>query len=1096
MHAGINEETNKSGILLRFITIFTALAVALPVFLYPEFIVYADEETEGEENGTDLSTENNYVVETVDPIYSDNWSSVLYDAANGLPSSEANDIAETGDGFIWIGSYAGLIRYDGHEFVRTGADQGITSVKSLLVDSNDRLWIGCNDKGVYMKDDSKYYHWGKEAGLPATSVRDIVEDNNGNIYIATSGGLVIIDPNLELVHSNDDRVDEDFILDLEKGPGNIIYGLTNGGDMFTLKNRILINYVDHMDTPFTEGLSNIFPDPNNPGYIYLETKENKVLYGTLSDRFQWTKEVDVGGLVEIQDFTMLNDKLWICARNGIGMIDENGVHRLTDCKMTNSVVNLHVDYAGNLWFASSRQGVMKIVPNQFSDLFDSYGLDERMCNAVCIRDDDIFIGTDNGLIVLDRSTHTVLDEYPIASSVTAGGVDLEYTDLMELLDGARIRSILKDNEGRIWFSTWRRYGLLCLDGDNLTAYTSNDGMPTEQVRMIREMSDGRIVAVVSGGLVIIKDGKVVKVYDEDDGLNNTELLCAEVNDRGDILVGTDGGGIFLINASGGIRSFTSAQGLESENVMRIKFDSYHGIYWIITGNSIAYMNEQYQIRTLKNFPFSNNFDLYQNEDGTMCVLSSNGIYFIPLDQMIMDEDTAALHFAIEEGLPAITTANSYSYLDSDGTLYIPSTSCITVVNINTITDNFGFAKFSVPYIEADGKLIYPEEDGIFHLDKDVRKVTIYPYVFNYSLINPMVSYKLDGFDDDYTTVQRNELDPVTYTNLAGGDYYFDFMVSDFDYDQFAEMRILIRKERNFHEYPLFWVLLAAAFGIAMYAFVRTYTARQLRKLEEKHREEAEKERMANELNMAARIQTSSLQTEFPLFPDRTDFDVYAAMDPAREVGGDFYDIIMLDENHAAFVIADVSGKGIPSALYMMISKTLLQYSAMQNNSPSEILAKTNEALCARNEVQMFVTAWIAIIDLKTGHVTAANAGHEFPAIMHKGHDFELFKDKHGLVLGAMSGVKYREYELDLGPGDKIFVYTDGVPEAIDNDKNQYGTDRMIDALNTARDEDPQKILEVVRASIDEFIQGAEQFDDLTMMCIQYNGPAGKDEDAC
>ena len=250
---------------------------------------------------------------------------------------------------------------------------------------------------------------------------------------------------------------------------------------------------------------------------------------------------------------------------------------------------------------------------------------------------------------------------------------------------------------------------------------------------------------------------------------------------------------------------------------------------------------------------------------------------------------------------------------------------------------------------------------------------------------------------------------------------------------------------------------------------------------------AEKERIGAELSLATRIQASMLPHIVPAFPDRTDFDVIGSMDPAKEVGGDFYDYFLIDDDHLGIVIADVSGKGVPAALFMMASKIILQSVAMLGHSPAEILQKTNEAICSNNEAQMFVTVWLGILELSTGRLTAANAGHEYPVFKQPGGAYELYKDRHGFVIGGMEGVRYREYEIMMEPGAKLFVYTDGVPEATDADQELFGTERMMRALNEQPDAAPQDVLKNVRRHVDAFVKDAEQFDDLTMLCLEYKG---------
>ena len=250
---------------------------------------------------------------------------------------------------------------------------------------------------------------------------------------------------------------------------------------------------------------------------------------------------------------------------------------------------------------------------------------------------------------------------------------------------------------------------------------------------------------------------------------------------------------------------------------------------------------------------------------------------------------------------------------------------------------------------------------------------------------------------------------------------------------------------------------------------------------------AEKERISTELGLATRIQAAMLPHTFPPFPERAEFDIFASMDPAKEVGGDFYDFFLVDEDHLCMVMADVSGKGVPAALFMMASKIILQSCAMLGRSPAEILSKTNDAICSNNEAQMFVTVWVGILEISTGRLTAANAGHEFPVLKHADGRFELFKDKHGFVIGGMEGMKYREYELKLEPGAKLFLYTDGVPEATAADQSMFGTERLLAALNETPEAGPEQLLGQVRKAVDGFVQGAEQFDDLTMLCMEYKG---------
>ena len=254
---------------------------------------------------------------------------------------------------------------------------------------------------------------------------------------------------------------------------------------------------------------------------------------------------------------------------------------------------------------------------------------------------------------------------------------------------------------------------------------------------------------------------------------------------------------------------------------------------------------------------------------------------------------------------------------------------------------------------------------------------------------------------------------------------------------------------------------------------------------------AEKERIGAELSVATTIQASMLPCIFPPFPGRHEFDIYATMTPAKEVGGDFYDFFLIDDDHLAMTIADVSGKGVPAALFMVITKVLLKNSAQSGKTPHEVLEEVNTQLCANNAVDMFVTVWLGILEISTGKLTCANAGHEYPVLCRAGSGYELVRDKHGFVVAGMEGSRYRDYTLELHKGDSLFVYTDGVPESTNAANELFGTDRMVAALNRHVDDSVDRLLPEMKSELDGFVAGAPQFDDITMLVMRYNGNDGK-----
>lgn len=250
---------------------------------------------------------------------------------------------------------------------------------------------------------------------------------------------------------------------------------------------------------------------------------------------------------------------------------------------------------------------------------------------------------------------------------------------------------------------------------------------------------------------------------------------------------------------------------------------------------------------------------------------------------------------------------------------------------------------------------------------------------------------------------------------------------------------------------------------------------------------AEKERITTELNVATTIQADMLPRIFPRFPDVREYVIYATMNPAKEVGGDFYDFFMIDKTHVALVIADVSGKGVPAALFMVIAKTLVKNRLQMGEEPSKALANVNEQLCEGNEAGLFVTVWAGVVDLETGHVVQANAGHEYPAICRKDGNFELVKTKHSPAVATLEGMRFKQDDFDLHPGDTLFVYTDGVTEATNSKDELFGEERLTQTLNKYKDLMPSDLLPAVRKDIDEFVGDAPQFDDITMLGFRFYG---------
>lgn len=288
-----------------------------------------------------------------------------------------------------------------------------------------------------------------------------------------------------------------------------------------------------------------------------------------------------------------------------------------------------------------------------------------------------------------------------------------------------------------------------------------------------------------------------------------------------------------------------------------------------------------------------------------------------------------------------------------------------------------------------------------------------------------------------------------------------------------------------YEASLFFVFPRALILLGLSSICTTVAGRTRRLLEKQIKDSEERQRISTELDVATRIQADMLPCIFPAFPDRPEFDIYASMNPAKEVGGDFYDFFMVDETHLALVIADVSGKGVPAALFMVIGKTLIKDHTRPNVDLGDVFSEVNDLLCESNSEGLFITAFEGILNLVTGEFRFVNAGHELPFIAKSGGTYEPHKLRAGFVLAGMENTKYQSGSIHLSPGDKIFQYTDGVTEATNKDHELYGMKRLADILAQNTDKKPAELLPAIKADIDAFVGEAPQFDDITMLCVEY-----------
>ncbi|MCR5429544.1 MAG: HD domain-containing protein [Lachnospiraceae bacterium] len=753
-----------------------------------------------------------------------NYSMTVYDASNGLMNSSANAIAETKDGFIWIGTSNGLVRYDGKVFERIDPTGSISNVLSLYTDSADRLWIGTYYSGavVISGKDAKTYD--RAGGLESISVRAIAEDKDGNIYLGTNAGIGVVkaaDGQLSMV--NDERIGGQGIISLRRGSEGAVYGLTASRDVFLMSAGQVTNYISA--DLFGAPVNVVLPDPESPNGFYAADNED-ILYCTLGGAEPVFEAVySLEYTVDMNSLEMVDGALWVSIGDGLWIInvDRSNVDYLD---MGRSMENMLVDYQGNIWFTSPQTGVIEFTVNRFFDYYEYIHhwsiADHNQSNitAVLVKNDRLYVSQNDQYLetygnISDIGDMLFENVSPVEYIVDNAGKNtpLDVWDLEAWLILTKVHSFMGDSRGRIWLCGSGEYPLLCYNGKYAESYSASDGLPSDSVKMIIERADGSYAAACEGGLALISDNKVSSVYDKDAFLG-AEILTLAENAAGELVIGTDGAGLFILEKDG-LTHIGTAEGLPSDVVQKVKKDRTLDAVWIIAGDSLAYMTSDRKITTVSGFPYTDNYDLFENDKGDMWVTGSNGIYVVPKSEMMGEGAVNVIHYDLDSGLPFPITPNSYSCLTDEGDLYIAGQKGIIKVNINENLRYYDSIKMSVPYVEADGTRVYPEADGSFVLDSGVKRLTVYGYVCNYTLAEPVITYKLDGFEDEMNTAAESGSVQAVYTNLKGGDYSFDIRLSDPQSGYKTSLYINIIKKLALYEQ--LWFRIAA--GVAAAALV-------------------------------------------------------------------------------------------------------------------------------------------------------------------------------------------------------------------------------------------------------------------------------------
>ena len=712
-----------------------------------------------------------------------NFVQRIYNSDNGLVGGCANDLTQTADGSMWVGTYGGLYRFNGQSFQLLDTIDSIRSVQCLFSDESDRLWVGTNGAGLTMlHDDLSYSVVNADDGLPSNSVRAIVEDDNGNYYVGTTAGLSvvrveneqikIVKNSAEVGNVSKEDIDKDGHMAVLNTVGEIRVYSTDSDDEVT-------TFQCDEATTLEYGLD---------GCLYLGTDMQCIYkYQYIDGEYVQVDTIETPGLTYINEiYFHTNGMIYIASDAGVGFVDSNGKASIINTgSFDSSVEQIFEDYQGDLWFTSYRRGLLCLSPSAFVDLFGVCNVSPAVANVIRSKNNLFYIGTDDGLVILDYNNGTSIQN--------------EITDFYK---ETRIRSMTTDADNNLVIAGYGK-NLMAISEDGEFFQYIPEG--SEQVverkqRFITTLSDGRLLLSSESGIAFIKDRHIDGTLELGKALRNATVLNAvEMND-GTILAGTDGDGIAIIR-NGRVESYiTKNDGLCSSVILRIVEDKVGSGYFVMTGSGVCYMNHKYQVRELSGIPYFNNFDLYQADDGNVYITGGAGVYVVRYENLMAGLTTDVYELLdSKEGLPGSLTSNAWNFVADNHILFLCGSTGIYTLNLDKYGMDIDNYKAKITGISLDGtyKPITTKDEII--IPRGTERVEINLDLNNFTPTDPYIRYYLAGVDAEKTKVQASELGTISYFHIPFGTYEFHIEVLNKDNKLLVEQVYTIVKEREAFE---------------------------------------------------------------------------------------------------------------------------------------------------------------------------------------------------------------------------------------------------------------------------------------------------------
>ncbi|MGN0481602.1 MAG: ATP-binding protein, partial [Lachnospiraceae bacterium] len=744
----------------------------------------------------------------------DNFNSyvqTVYNRSNGIPSGEVNAIAQTMDGMLWIGTYGGLYQYDGTSFSFISRFEPVRSVNCLYTDEEGRLWIGTNDNGVAICANNQLVNvLNQDGGLPSDSIRSIVKSTTGNYYIGTTDSfcIVVLSDGIKVVSVMDELK---YVKRQTAGQDGYICAVTHSGSI------ALINGTSILQTRPESNDGSVYTSAyfDENGILYASTaKSNIEKYEIKNNKLELIETYNCSELVAINDIRLFNEhSIIVCADNGIGYIDSSGKFNIINTgSFDSSIDNILVDYQENIWFSSSRLGLLKISESIFEEVYMGVGLDEAVVNAVTSWKGQYYFGTDGGLDIVDGELEKII-----------------HNDLTALFKNVRIRCLTVDSDNHLWVATTGKGVYEIYPDGRLVNYGTDDGLIADKTRVVYEMQDKTMVVASDGGISFIEDGRVVSNISGDSRLATARTLCV-CESGGYLYAGTDGSGVAIVKDGKVTDVVRKKDGLSSDVILRIVEATDGSGLFVITGSGMCFMEPDGSVRRLNNFPYYNNFDVIADNAGNMWITGSAGIYKCREQELKSGEAMDYELLDTKKGLRQSFTANSWNYMDDNGNLFLCGDTGVVLINTKDYDKLRSSYRITLDGFAVDEVLMSVNKEDVNSIKRDAVKVEFFPKVINFSVNDPYVSIWLEGFEEEPRIMPQSELKSFIYTNLPSGDYKFHLAILDNRQENIIEeVSYSFTKEKEFYDNWWFRFYLFSIFAVIIVYLVWLIAGSQINK---------------------------------------------------------------------------------------------------------------------------------------------------------------------------------------------------------------------------------------------------------------------------